>query len=102
MSKRLPTYSLHKATGQARVWLEGGDHYLGEYGSDQSRIRYVQFISKHASGVSVDPVAQQGPNDTGATVNELVAAFLAHAKQHYRKNGKQTAEYHGIVAVCFR
>ncbi len=99
MSKRLPTYSLHKATGQARVWFEGRDHYLGEYGSDQSRIRYAQLISQHASGVSVDPVAQQGPNDTGATVNELVAAFLAHAKQHYRKNGKQTAEYHCILSA---
>ena len=37
--KKPPSYLLHKATGQARVRIDGRDHYLGEFGSDQSRIR---------------------------------------------------------------
>ncbi len=96
MPKKLPTYSLHKATGQARVWLGGKDHYLGEYGSEESRIRYGQLIAQYASGVAVDPISQQGPNDCGPTVHELVAAYEAHAKIYYRKGGKITAEYHCI------
>lgn len=99
MPKKLPTYSLHKATGQARVWLGGKDHYLGEYGSEESRVRYGQLISQHASGVAVDPVSQQGSNDCGPSVHELVAAFRTHANVYYRKAGKVTAEYHCIISA---
>ena len=31
--KKLPGYLHHKGTGQARVRLDGVDHYLGQYGS---------------------------------------------------------------------
>jgi hypothetical protein len=34
--KRKPSYLLHKATGQARVRIDGKDEYLGEYGSLES------------------------------------------------------------------
>ncbi len=99
MPKKLPTYSLHKATGQARVWLGGKDHYLGEFGSESSRIRYGELIAQYASGVAVDPFKQQGPTDSGPTVNELVNAFLGHARGYYRKGGKITAEYHCILSA---
>ena len=33
-----PTYSLHKASGQAVVHLDGHDHYLGTYGPPESHI----------------------------------------------------------------
>lgn len=96
---RLPTYSLHKATGQARVWFDGKDHYLGEYGSPESRARYAALIQQKVTGVAVDPVSKLGKNDSGPTINELAAAFRAHASQHYRKNGKLTDEYHCITSA---
>lgn len=40
MSKRPPNYSLHKATGQAQVSINGGDFYLGEYNSPDPHKRY--------------------------------------------------------------
>jgi hypothetical protein len=42
--KRKPTCLCHKPTGQARVRIDGKDHYLGEYGSAASRERYVDLI----------------------------------------------------------
>jgi hypothetical protein len=33
--KGIPAYTLHKPTNQARVRIDGHDHYLGEYGSDR-------------------------------------------------------------------
>jgi len=32
---RVPTYRLHRATGQAVVTLDGRDHYLGVYDSEE-------------------------------------------------------------------
>ena len=52
-----PSYLLHKPTGQARVRIDGKDHYLGPYGSEESRILYGQLIAKHAGGVPIDPIA---------------------------------------------
>ena len=92
MPKRLPTYSLHAASGQARVWLGGKSHYLGPYDSPQSRIAYAALISQYAGGVAADPLKPTGEKDNGPTVNVIANAFLEHAKRYYVKNGKQTAE----------
>jgi hypothetical protein len=53
----LPTYLLHKPTGQARCRIDGKDIYLGPYGSDSSRIKYGQLVAKLAGGVPIDPLA---------------------------------------------
>ncbi|RLT11619.1 MAG: hypothetical protein DWI21_02370, partial [Planctomycetota bacterium] len=53
----IPSYLLHKKSGQARVRIAGRDHLLGRYGSDESRIRYGELIAKFASGVPIDPLA---------------------------------------------
>jgi integrase len=99
MAKRLPMYSLHKATGQARVWLNGKDHYLGAYGSRESHVRYGELMKQFATGVVVDPILNQNPADTGPTVNELALAYVCFAKTHYRKNGKPTAEFDCIKSA---
>ncbi len=74
---RTPKYSLHKATGQARVRMSGKDHYLGEYGSPESRDAYDELI-----------LAWRRLNDlTGkhsTTVGQLCLAFQEHAEKFYR------------------
>lgn len=99
---KLPSYLLHKPTGQARVRIAGKDHYLGAYGSEESRVRYGNLIANLAGGVSVDPIApvKRGrtttaavESDPGPSVGVLCLAFLDHAKTHYSKGGKPTAEY---------
>lgn len=91
LSKRIPGYLLHKATGQARVRINGTDHYLGKFGSEESRRKYGELIAKHAGGVPIDPFKPDGQK-SGLTVAELVLVFLRHAETHYVKNGKMTAE----------
>ena len=94
-TRQLPGYLLHKASGQARVRIDGKDFYLGPYGSEASRVAYGNLIASHASGVPVDPFkSADGDYDPGLTVNELVLAFMLHAKTHYRKNGAPTSEIH--------
>jgi hypothetical protein len=44
---RVPKYSLHKPTGQARVIVNGRHHYLGKFESEESQQQY-QVVVKQA------------------------------------------------------
>lgn len=99
MTTKLPTYSLHKASGNARVWLNGKSYYLGPYGSAASRIKYAELISRHAAGQPIDPVTPLGANDPGPSVNTVLAHYLEHAKEYYRKGAKVTDEYYCIKSA---
>lgn len=63
------------------------------------------MIAQHASGVvqteskPLDPFASSTEPEAGLTINELVLAFMCRAKQHYRKNGKETSEVHCLKAA---
>lgn len=39
-AKRKPSYQNHKGSGQAKVRINQRDHYLGPFGSPESRERY--------------------------------------------------------------
>ena len=104
----LPSYLLHKPTGQARVRIAGQDHYLGEYGSEASRIAYGQMVAKLAGGIPIDPIAKskrgrtttiEVEQDPGPSVGELCLVFLRHSETHYLKDGKQTSEVHILRSV---
>ncbi len=103
-----PSYLHHKASGQARVRIDGRDYLLGPYGSDQSRIRYGELIAKQAGGIAIDPLADSNRGkvprndseaDPGPTVGELCLVFLRHAESHYVKNGRQTSEVDILKSV---
>ncbi len=40
----LPSYRLYKRTGQGVVTIDGHDHYLGEFGSLESKASYQRLI----------------------------------------------------------
>lgn len=84
-----PSYLLHKSTGQARVRIDGKDHYLGEYGSPESRQKYDDLIAEW--------FVKQG-DITGFILNvsELSLLFMEYATGYYQKNGKPTCEVNNI------
>ena len=58
-SERLPTYRLHKPSGQAVVTLDGHDFYLGRHGSALGRAR--RRVRPHvADGVGQAPPSSRG------------------------------------------
>lgn len=81
--KKLPTYGLHKASGQARIYLDGKHYYLGVFGSEESRRRYGELLARHTAGLRIDPVAPSG-NDDKTSIAELLMAFWNHAEMYYR------------------
>src|SRR5262245_11468911 len=80
-SPRTPSYRHHKPSGQAVVTLNGRDHYLGAFGSPESRARYDALIAEWlTAGRCVrppSPVARP-------TINELLLAYWRFAEDHYR------------------
>lgn len=71
---RLPKYRRH-SSGQAFVEINGHRHYLGVYGSDQSKERYQRIIAELCTRPNA-ALANKSPVDRadGITVVELVAA----------------------------
>jgi integrase len=86
---RIPSYRLHKSSGQAIVTLSGRDHYLGPHGSKASQEAYQRLVVEwQANGRQ--PKRQQ----TALTIAGMVAAYWEHIEQQalYTKAGKRTSE----------
>lgn len=82
---RVPSYLLHKGTGQARVRIDGQDHYLGKHGSDESKQRYKELVDAWRARHS----DRRFPDMTVAKLSQL---YLGHARSYYVKNAKATSE----------
>ncbi|MBA3313343.1 MAG: site-specific integrase [Planctomycetaceae bacterium] len=92
MSARLPKLSLHKATGKARVVIDGRHHYLGPFGSDEAKAAYAKLIDKWR-------LRQKSHENVSLTIGELILLYDSHVADYYRKNGKTTSEVHVIKAA---
>ena len=81
-----PAYLHHKATGQARCRINGKDHYLGSYGSPQSREKYAELIDEW--------FARNGDTSRhDLTIDDLAILFLKFAANYYRReDGESTGE----------
>ena len=89
LSKCLPKYRKHRASGQAVVTLDGRDYDLGPHGSRASKAEYDRLTGEWlANGRRMPATAQTAQ----ITVVELIEAFWRHAKDHYRKDGRNTSE----------
>ena len=76
---------LHTPTGQARVLIDGKTHYLGGYGSPESREQYDDLIAEWLS--------RQDTSRVTLTIDDLVLMFLDHAENYYRhRDGTPTGE----------
>ncbi len=94
--QRIPSYRLHKPTGQAVVTLDARDIYLGRHGSNESRSAYDRLIAEWIGNGRHLPAADANGN---TTVVELVARYWAHAVAYYLKDGRPTSEQQTIKAA---
>jgi hypothetical protein len=90
----VPTYRLHKARNCAVVTIDGHDHYLGPFGSPSSKQKYAALIrawQQRQEQPAAEPDDPLVPNDC-PTVNELILAYLKHARDYYRPNHGENKE----------
>ncbi|HEY2159266.1 MAG TPA: hypothetical protein VGH33_26810 [Isosphaeraceae bacterium] len=92
-SNRLPSYRLHRPSGRAVVTLGGKDHYLGRYGSAESRDEYDRLIGEFLASGRGRPKAEDSPIEAAPTTAEAILAFFRHAETHYRvADGRESRE----------
>ncbi len=96
LSKSLPKYRKHRASGQAVVTLGGKDVYLGPHGTKASWREFDRVIAEWLQNGRTVPQP-----DAGLTVVELFAAYKRFAVKYYRKNGKVTREVGCVVPDTF-
>lgn len=78
---KLPSYRLHKQSGQAIVTLGGRDVLLGQHKSPASREAYDRAIAEWlAAGRTAPAPAQQT-----LSVSELILRFIRHAQTFYAR-----------------
>ena len=74
-SKNVPKYSRHKPSGQARVIIGGKHHYLGKFGSPESRNKYAALIGQQFHEESQLPESPPGTFPV-MTIDELIVHYL--------------------------
>jgi integrase len=97
----VPSYRLHRQSGQAIVTLNGRDVCLGKYDTPESRDKYNRLIAEWLAN------GRQLPAPADAfTVAMLILAFWKHAEVHYRRpDGSPTSEvdnYKDVLKVLRR
>jgi integrase len=94
----IPSYRLHKQSGQAVVTLTDGlggrrDVLLGKHGTPDSRQEYARVLAEWEVSGRRPPVPLAAPD---ITVNELAIAYWRFAEGYYQKNGQPTKQLHRI------
>ncbi len=99
LTRSVPKYRKHKASGQAIVTLDGKDFYLGHHNTAVSRREYDRLVGEwQQNGRRLPPQRQEAE----MSVTELLAAYWRFANGYYVKNGKTTDELAGLkVALRF-
>ena len=100
-SPKVPSYRLHKQSGQAVVTLVGPDGkrrdvLLGPHGTPESRSEYARVIAEWEAGGRALPAVRAAAD---LTVNELMVAFWPHVERHHRHpDGSPTSEVQAYLA----
>jgi hypothetical protein len=93
---RVPSYRLHKASGNAVVVLAGRSVYLEKFGTPESQDEYRRVLAewldgqRRASPASPPAPPPAAPRDL--TVTELCVAYWRHVEAYYVKSGEPTSE----------
>ncbi len=88
VGRRVPSYRLHKGSGQAVVLLDGRAFYLGKWGSPASRREYARLIAEwSAAGFRVPQ------RSVVLTIEVLAADFVQYAVGYY---GEGSSEFRKI------
>jgi integrase len=101
----VPTYRLHKQSGQAVVTLpvgQGGrrDVLLGPHGTPESQQEYARVIAEWSANGRHLPPPPGSP--TGLSVNELILAYWPFVETYYRHaDGTPTNEV-GNIRLALR
>jgi hypothetical protein len=84
----IPRYCLHKRSGQAVVFINRTQRYLGPYNSPESREAYGELIAKLAKGV---PIVNAEPESStgGITISGLLLKYVTESLIRHQRQIRQ-------------
>ena len=92
-SIHVPKYRHYKPKDLAVVRIDGKDHYLGKFGSEESRQKYRRVIAEMLTApTTAQPPTLDPDDDGGPSLNELLVSFWDHVRSYYVKDGRPTSE----------
>jgi len=97
LTKAVPKYQKHRASGQAVVRLNGQDFYLGPHGTKASKIEYDRVIGEWLVGGR--QLAMSARNDNAITIVELCAAYVQWAKVYYSDSPGSMDRVRAVVRI---
>jgi integrase len=98
LSRTVPRYRKHRASGQALVVLSGQCFYLGPYGTKASKVEYDRLISEWLAR-GRRPITDPVEESSGITIVELIVRYKRFAEGYYRKDGVVTSEVAAILSA---
>ena len=102
---RTPKYRHYRPKNLAVVRIDGHDHYLGQYGSQESRERYDRLIAEWLhNGRTIpadrgDSAVPAANTSNGVSINHLILLYWGFAQGYYVKAGQPTDQLYGIKAA---
>jgi hypothetical protein len=90
----IPTYRLHKQSGQAVVTLPDGlgrrrDVLLGEYDTPASRQEYARVLAEWEANGRRLPITSAEGSAHGLSVNEMLLTYCGHTLLQWRGIGRE-------------
>ena len=103
-STKPPKYGLHKASGQAVVYLDRKPVYLGKHESPESHEAYARIVAEWTAEVSSQnseaarAAEHAGQKFSRLTINQLLLAYFTYAKTYcVDASGEVTDEYQNML-----
>ena len=81
--RSVPSYRLHKPSGQARTIVRGKHIYLGKYNSPESHRKYVRLLAETSQRTTSDRVAAVPNPRSLLLVSEVLGKYLNFAEDYY-------------------
>jgi integrase len=94
--RKVPSYCFHKASGRAVARVNGRDHYLGVYGSEESYQRYESLIAEWRSRsrhLSTSVEEATALSDPFLSINDVLLQYKRFAATYYADRNGTTKEY---------
>ena len=96
-SPRVPSYRLHKPSGQARVIINRKHHYLGKYGTPESLEKYHRLVAEHIRAPADSaPTAHATTLESSPSIEELILGYWQFAESYHVRNGKRSDRWYHI------
>ena len=95
--RSVPSYRLHKPSGQARTIVRGKHIYLGKYNSPESQRKYARLLAETSQPTPQDKAAADPDSRSLLLVSKILVKYLDFAAVYYADDGKPGKEFRAMI-----